>query len=213
VKSRDDLVSIAQIVGGDWVEGPYYDEAEAGMDDQWRSMIWPLIEGSDFSCTVELAAGHGRNTEKLRHLAKKLYAVDINKENIEFMKARFASAANVVCVKNDGVNLDGIRDGEATFVYSFDAMVHFDSDVVRAYLAEFKRVLRPGGRGFCHYSNYSGNPTGSYREHPGWRNFMSKELFEHYAAKEGLVPLRSELVAWSDGSYTDAMTLFERPSG
>ena len=59
------------------------------------------------------------------------------------------------------MTLADIPDGEATFVYSFDAMVYFDSDVVRAYLAEFRRVLAPSGTGFCHYSNYTGNPAGS----------------------------------------------------
>ena len=136
---------------------------------------------------VELATGHGRNSEKLRHLADRLYLVDINETNIEFLRRRFADAQNIVYVHNDGVSLDGIPDAEVTFLYCFDSMVHFDNDVVRAYLREFRRVLRPGGTGSCHYySNYTGNPTGSYRDHPGWRNFMSVELFEHYAAKEGL---------------------------
>ena len=97
-------------------------------------------------------------------------------------------------------------------MYCFDAMVHFDSDVVRAYLREFNRVLRSGGRCFSHYSNYTGNPTGSYRDHPGGRNFMSKELFEHYATKEGLRPVVSQLVTWTeDEGGFDALTLLEKP--
>jgi len=87
-------------------------------------------------------------------------------------------------------------------------MVHFDSDVVRSYLREFRRVLAIGGQGFCHYSSYTGNPTGTYRDHPGWRNFMSVELFEHYLAKEGLRPIESRVT----GSYPDGLTLFEKQS-
>lgn len=208
-KSRKlaELVSLAREVGNDWKEGPYYDEAEVGLDSDWTSLIWPLIQNCDFSCVVEIAAGHGRNSEKLRHLTERLYLVDINRENIDFLKRRFAGAANIVYVHNDGVSLDAIRSSEATFVYSFDSMVHFDSDVVRAYLDEFERVLRPGGRCFCHYSNYTGDPTGSYRDHPGWRNFMSQPLFEHYASKEGLNPVISQLIR-DDG---DAVTLLEKP--
>jgi ubiquinone/menaquinone biosynthesis C-methylase UbiE len=204
VESR--LRELAKRVGDDWTHGPYYDEAEAVIDEQWRRTIWPLIRSADFTVTVEVAAGHGRNSEKLRHLAHRLYLVDINETNIEFLRGRFADARNIVYVHNDGVSLDGIPDAEATFLYCFDSMVHFDSDVVRAYLREFRRVLQPGGTGFCHYSNYTGNPTGSYRDHPGWRNFMSVQLFEHYATKEGLEPTRSQLID------ADALTVFRRSS-
>lgn len=204
-------ISLAADVGNDWKGGVYYDDAEAAMDGQWNGLIWPFIQSRDFSRVVEVAAGHGRNSERLRRLADKLYLVDINIENIDFLKQRFRDASNVVYVHNNGTDLSEIPTGDATFVYSFDAMVHFDSDVVRAYLAEFARVLQVGGSGFCHYSNYKGNPTGSHRDHPGWRNFMCRELFEHYAWKEGLTPVKSIQLDWmGDGTDSDAMTLFEK---
>jgi ubiquinone/menaquinone biosynthesis C-methylase UbiE len=209
--TRDDqrLRELARAVGDDWRSGPYYDEAEAAMDYQWRAEIWPLISAADFACTVELAPGHGRNSERLRQLATRLYLVDINIENIDFLKRRFADVENVVVVHNNGVDLAAIPDATVTFVYSFDSMVHFDSDVVRAYLGEFERVLKAGGQGFCHYSNYTGNPTGSYRDHPGWRNFMSVALFEHYLTKEGLTPIRSRRIRETADS-SDAVTLFRK---
>jgi ubiquinone/menaquinone biosynthesis C-methylase UbiE len=203
----DDLLALARQVGDDWKEGPYYDDAEARMQADWAAVIWPIIASSDFTCVVELAAGHGRNSEKLRHLTDHLYVVDINEENIDFLRQRFTKAQNITYIHNDGVTLDGLPDGEATLIYCFDAMVHFDSDVVRAYLREFNRILRRGGHCFCHYSNYTGDPTGSYRDHPGWRNFMSRELFEHYASKEGLSPLSSRLIR----EDVDAVTLLEKP--
>ncbi len=212
VVDQDRLLALAKKVGDDWTEGPYYDAAEPAMGKYWDELIWPIIKDCDFTTVVEIGAGHGRNSEKLRHLAGKIYLVDINAENVQFLKERFAGADNVQLVLNNGVTIDDVPDGSATFVYSFDSMVHFDSDVVRAYLKEFCRVLKPGGLGFCHYSNYTGNPTGSYRDHPAWRNFMSRELFEHFAAKEGLASLRSELFDWGrDGTFSDALTLFRRP--
>ena len=45
-------------------------------------------------------------------------------------------------------------------------MVHFDSDVVRAYLKEFRRILKPGGHGFCHHSNYTGSLVAILRKSP-----------------------------------------------
>ena len=70
--------------------------------------------------------------------------------------------------------------------------------------------------GFCHYSNYSANTTGTYRHHPGWRNFMSIPLFEHYAAKEDLEPIRSIPIRWQtlpnrSPEAMDGLTLFRKP--
>ena len=210
------LSELAKEVGDDWIENPYYEEAEAALPPHWEHEIWPVIKDCDFTWTVEIAAGRGRNSERLRKLARKLYLIDINERNIEALKDRFRDAANIVFVKNDGFHLTGIPDEDATFVYSFDSMVHFDSDVVRFYLREFNRVLKRGGQGFCHYSNYSGNPTGSYRDHPGWRNFMSIPLFEHYATKEGLETIRSVPIRWQmlpdrSREALDGLTLFRNP--
>lgn len=189
-----DLVSIAAVVGADWTHGVYYDDAEAAMDGQWSGLVWPLISQSDFGDVLEIAAGHGRNTARLARVSGKVTATDINATNIAFLQHRFADASNVEIRLNSGADLRFIPGGSISFAYCFDAMVHFDSDVVRAYIREIRRVLRPGGRGFCHVSTFDGNPTGTYRDHPGWRNFMSRALFEHWLAKEGLRPLKTVYV-------------------
>jgi len=214
-------IQAAVAVGHDWVDGQYYDDAESAMEQQWTRLIWPLIEGSDFSTVLELAPGHGRNTAKLLPLSGHLYAVDINQTNIDFLDQRFAGAKNLTAFKNEGADLDKIDNATLTFVYCFDAMVHFDSDVVRSYIKEFRRVMKPGARAFMHYSAYDKNPTGTFRDHPGWRNFMNPTLFHHWLAKEGFKILRSELVndnllagenPSSATENTDAVTYFELPS-
>jgi len=212
VTDRDDLLALAKTVGDDWKSGPYYDQAERAMDVDWQGIVWPFIKDCDFSCVVDLAAGHGRNSEKLRHLAKKIYVVDINEENIEFLRRRFAASRNMVFIRNEGISLAGIANEEVTLVYTFDAMVHFDSDVVRAYLKEFHRVLKPGGHAFCHHSNFVDNPNGEFKDTDHWRNFMSRELFAHYAWKEGLEPVRAQLLDWDyTGRNIDCLTLVRKP--
>jgi ubiquinone/menaquinone biosynthesis C-methylase UbiE len=212
-RDRDQLARLAREIGENWVETPYFDQAEGDTDWHWHDFAFPMIQDCDFSVVLDLAAGHGRNAAKLLELAEKLYIVDVNEENVDFCRRRFHGDARVSFLVCDGISLTGVPDEEITLAYCFDSMVHFDSDVVRAYLGEFRRVLRPGGRGMCHHSNYSANPSADdFRDNPHWRNFMSRELFEHYCAKEGLVVIRSQLIEWGIPDL-DCITVFEKPAG
>lgn len=196
-----------------WAQSPYYDLAETGMVSRWRGHIWPMIQDCDFSHVVDLAAGHGRNSQMLRSVADRITVVDINQENVDFCKGRFAGDPKFRFIKNDGCTLADLEDNSVSLLYCFDAMVHFDSDVVRSYLREFHRVLQPGGRGFCHHSNYTGNPCGDFRDDGSWRNFMSQELFHHYCDKEQLSVLRAMAIDWAHTPHHDCLTLFEKPRG
>ena len=198
-------------VARDWKKSGYYDSAERGMDQRWASLIWPNIRDCSFDVVVDLAAGHGRNSRKLLEHAKQLYIVDVNEENVEFCRSRFADRKNVTIFRNNGYSLQPIPDKSVSLVYCFDAMVHFDSDVVRNYLDEILRVLRPGGHAFLHHSNMSTNPTGSYRDRPGWRNFMTRDLMAHWAAKAGLTVQHQQEVDWEPAAGVfDCITVLRR---
>jgi len=208
-RSRADLREKARLSGDPFKVSPYYDLAEPDMDRQWETLIWPMIKDLDFSCVLDLAAGHGRNTEKLRICADKVIVVDINQECIDFCRDRFKGDDKITLIKNDGTSLAGVGGGSVSLIYCFDAMVHFDSEVVFEYLREFYRVLKPGGHGFCHHSNFTGNPGGSFYETSHWRNFMSKELFAHYCVKSGLRVINSKVIDWSLPGL-DCLTLFQK---
>ena len=208
-KKKRRLLEEARSSGEPFRNGPYFDAAEPDMDKQWENLIWPMLKdrGIDFHCVLDLAAGHGRNSAKLRQYADRIIIVDINQENIDACKKRFKGDDRFVYFKNDGISLRGVRNKSVTFVYTFDSMVHFDSDVVREYLGEFYRVLKPGGYGFCHHSNYTDNPSGDFKKTFHWRNFMSKELFAHYCAKEGLTIVEQRVIDWSCEKL-DCLSLF-----
>jgi SAM-dependent methyltransferase len=208
--SVEKLAELAAYSGDPWAPAnPYFAHAEAYMEELWNNLIWPVIEGCNFSNTVDLAAGHGRNSVKLAALAKRLTIIDIQPGNIEVCKQRFSSREDVYCVVNNGFDMRPLPDDDVTLVYCFDSMVHFDSDVVRSYVRDTRRVLVPGGRGFFHHSNYSGGHD--WRTNPSSRNFMTKELFEHYALKEGLSIISQRLINWGNDLNIDCLTLLERP--
>lgn len=203
------LRQLAQKVGDDWKQQPYYDLAESHIDRQWLETVWPFIQDADFTNVVDLAAGHGRNSEKLKQYARSIHIVDINQENIDFCRRRFAGDSRFSFTRNDGCSLNFIPPDSVSLLYCFDAMVHFDSDVVRTYLKEFRRILKPGGLGFCHHSNYTENPGENVHTSPGWRNFMSQALFAHYCAKEGLTVVKSRVIDW-ERPGSDCLTLFRK---
>ena len=141
-------------------------------------------------------------------LAGRLHLVDLHPNNVEACRRRFAGDPRVVCHVPNGWSVP-LADAEASFLFCFDAMVHFDSDVVRAYLREARRVLAPGGRAFLHHSNYQEGHD--WRQAPHSRAFMSQRLMEHYALKEGLQGLRQRVIDWGGVPRLDCLSLLARP--
>jgi SAM-dependent methyltransferase len=213
--SVHELREAARRIGDDWINTPYYDQAEQG---EWLAPFWSdgspflrLFCQLDLTCVVELACGHGRHSEKLRDRAQTAILMDINPRNVKFCEERFSSVPQFRCALTDGYKFDSIEDEECTAVFCYDAMVHFDSDVVRSYLVDAARILKPGGRGLFHHSNHTANPGGNLHEDRNWRNFMSESLFHHYALKAGLRRVTFELLNWGGRAALDCLTLVEKP--
>jgi len=204
--SDSELVESANISGDPFKDSEYFALAEASMERHWGHFIEPIIGNGPLGTVIDLAIGHGRNTEKLRHIASKVIGVDINQECIDHCKDRFKDANNVELVKTDGTEFTGVADGSADLVYCFDAMVHFQPEIVEAYIPEFARVLKTGGKGFIHHSNWTNALGGNFQEQPHWRNFMSKDLFGYMLHKAGLKIVSQTVTGW-DASIPDAANL------
>lgn len=200
-----------------WVNTPYYEAVEKQASAQWRSLILPFLHSHeiDFSKVLELAIGHGRMTAHLLERSDHVIAVDVLQENIDFCAQRFESEPRLKLIRNDGVQLTGVDDHSITFGFCFDSMIHFDSDVVRSYLTEFQRVLTPGGTAFLHHSNLTRNPGGDFQKNAHARNFMSQAMFKHYAIKEGLEILKSQVIDWGQDKKKvpdlDCLSLVRKP--
>lgn len=211
--SQSELQTLAQYSGDPWnSKNRYFIDAEPHIISQWKGLIFPFLAGSDFRSVVDLAAGHGRNSSMIVSLPEleHLWIIDIQSANVEKCRERFSGYHNISFAVNNGYDLRPVPAGTVTLIYCFDAMVHFDSDVVRSYLRDAHRVLAPGGRAFFHHSNYTGGHD--WRKNPGSRNFMSRELMAHYAFKEGLSVLRQTPLDWSGQALLDCITLLEKPA-
>ncbi len=200
-----------------WHADPYYDRAE---QPDWLGTFWnrdnPLrpfrrVFGAlNLRATAELACGHGRHAAQIYTQVPALILLDVVAENVAFCKERFSGASNVAVMQNDGCTFRPIPDSSLTAIYCYDAMVHFEYDVVLSYIRDTARVLESGGRALYHHSILSAFPGRDHRKNPGGRNFMSHELFMHAARSAGLEVIERLTLDW-DAPNTDGLTLLEKP--
>lgn len=204
------LARLAAYSGDPWVaSSSYFAHAEKHMDMSWEKHIRPFTEGCDFTNVVDLACGHGRNSAKLLPLCKELIGLDIQSSNIDVCRTRFAAEPKARFLKNNGFDIVDVPSNWATLIYTFDAMVHFEPEVVRNYLLDMHRALKPGGRAFLHHSNYTGGRD--WKTNPNSRNYMSLEIMRQFATEAGLEIVRQKAIDWSTNKELDGLTLIEKP--
>lgn len=206
-----ELARLAAHSGDPWTaSNPYFAHAEQHMDAMWAKRIQPFIADCDLTHVVDLACGHGRNSAKLLPLAEGLIGVDIQQSNIDVCSKRFETEPKARFVKNNGYDIADVPSGWATLVYTFDAMVHFEPEVVRNYVLDLRRALRPGGHAFLHHSNYTGGRD--WRTNPASRNYMSLEMMRGFAAEAELEVIRQQVIDWGQHKDLDALTLLRKPA-
>jgi SAM-dependent methyltransferase len=202
---------------GSWKN--YYKGAEASMASSWAT-IFPMINGSDFTQVLEVAAGACRNTEKLLPLSGHISVTDIDPTAVDDCRKRFGKRPNdnakLSYAVVDGVHLP-VANESTTLIYQFDSGVHFNREVIHGYLKEFHRVLAPGGTGFFHHSNLAASEYPviddlDVTKNQAWRSNMTRSLFETYAKEVGLEMLCHPLVTWGGLKDLDAFARFRKPS-
>ena len=197
-----------------WV--PYFKDAEPHMDQQWDELIWPTIKDFDFTATLELAPGGGRNSAKLIPLSESIHLVDVNQYCIDLCKERFADYPGETKIHyhvNDGTSLEMIDSQSISAIYTWDSAVHMDKLVVKEYFKEFSRILKPGGRAFVHHSNYGSiSDNVEFKKNPHWRTNMSAELAKAFAAEAGVTIVSQQIIPWGgDTEDLDCITVLEKP--
>lgn len=198
--------------------GNYFADAEIHMAWQWENIIFPIIKDSDFTEVLEIAPGHGRNTEYLYRLSLKIHLVDVNESCVEACRERFGvrkDRCEFFYHLTNGNSLKSIADSTITFAYSFDSMVHFDKLVVEDYVKEISRVLRPKGTAFLHHSNFGAfRPNSDWAHNTGTRSDMTAGLMLAYAKACGLLVDFQRLSGRADGwgiDDLDCLTVLRKP--
>ncbi len=185
--------------GEEWSASPEWKESLV------EEVLAPAAEAAE--TILEIGPGGGRWTEPLHERAQQLILVDITERTLELCRARLDDPPNVSYLLSDGAGLRAVEDDSVDLIWSFDAFVHVAPLDVDAYLRDFARVLRPGGRAIIHHNDR--------RSRVGWRSPMSARLFARLARAKGLTVLR-QFESWGDGRFDvrdhgDVITDLRRP--
>jgi SAM-dependent methyltransferase len=104
--------------------------------------------GTDFRTftTLEIGCGPGRLMAALSAEFGRLYGVDVSGEMVALARENLREIAHAEARQGNGADLSGFADGSIDFCYSYAVFQHIpDEVVIRNYLREACRVLKPGG--------------------------------------------------------------------
>ena len=199
----------------DWSQrGDEWSEAWGGPSYQWWVTLHSRLQGYlPVGRILEIAPGYGRWTHFLRDLCDELIAVDIADTAIAHCRERFAGDPHLRFEVNNGTSLAVAGDRSIDLVFSFDSLVHAESDVIAGYVQEFARVLADDGVAFIHHSNMGSYEVGTYDPHNiHWRaTSVSAELIDGLARAAGLRCISQETIAWgTDALLNDCITVLTR---
>ncbi len=95
---------------------------------------------------LELGCGYGRALYHLLPHVRRAIGVDLAPEPLEQARALLAGRGECSLHVGDGVSLRPVADASIDKAFAFTVFQHLTRDQAASYLAEFARVLRPGGR-------------------------------------------------------------------
>jgi len=133
--------------GDEWSE--YWGTAHAQWVGCLLPRVFPFLKGR----ILEIAPGHGRWTQFLQPHCTSLIGIDLAQVCVDRCTERFGHYPNLEFKVNDGLTFPMIENASIDFAFSFDSLVHAESDVMSSYANELARVLKPGGFALLHHSN------------------------------------------------------------
>jgi ubiquinone/menaquinone biosynthesis C-methylase UbiE len=205
--------------------GDAWSDEWGGPTAQWKWCVYPRIRRHLPAETIlEIGPGMGRWTQFLRTCCENLIVVDISERCIDVCRERFGEQGMSYHL-GDGRTLSFLEDNSIDFTFSFESLIHTESDDLRSYLSELSRTLKPEATAFLHHSNLGrykryydlvrrvpkalreGLQARGVLDFDGWRAAtVSHQWVSREAEKLGLGVLSQELVPWGGKRLIDCFT-------
>lgn len=187
-------------------DGHEWSEHFGGTDALWNEYLFDLVKPFRNKAIVEIAPGFGRITQYLALLTDDLEIVDLNENCIKMTQSKLKHHVRGYHT-NDGKSLPMFDDNSKDLIFSFDSFVHMHADVTKAYLQECYRILKPGGFGIIHHSNFIDGKDLSFSNIAGRAN-MTLDNFNAILTSNNLVPVSNTPIEFP--SVTDYITFFRK---
>lgn len=191
----------------DWTNaGEEWSAPFGGSAWEWHWCIRPrLMSLLPCSAIVEIAPGYGRWTRFLTSLCQSYVGVDLAGNCVDACNERFKGRERTNFVLGSGCDLPGVEDQSIDLVFSYDSLVHVEATEMRGYVSEIRRVLRPGGHAFVHYSNMLDVGTDPDEQHLRAPT-MGSSLMREFVAEESMFVEVEETFPSGD-SFINALSL------
>ena len=131
----------------DWNDEEYFESGRENVRREILTDMGNICQGKDPKemTVLEIGCGSGRITRALSEVFGQVYAVDISGEMIRQARQSLADRPNAHVFQNSGADLSVLGDIRVDFAFSFIVFQHIPSrDVIRSYVREAHRLLRPG---------------------------------------------------------------------
>ena len=203
--------SLTPNTGESW--DSYYDEAEATAHNVYERHFVPVLDKYpiSFRHTLDFACGRGRIAEQVylhnKNGIEKIICCDSNQLAIDYCRTRFADSDKFDFLVNEADEMHTVPlkfpDECFSFIFSWNAMVHFSYKWLDFYIGEFWRMLQSGGYAFIHHSNL-GSPSvydgqakhETWNMNPGSRTLVSSVDVQRIAEKNGFVVVDQKIIDW-----------------
>lgn len=131
-------------IGRKWDLAEFFQTGEREIDGLLETLALHQID-FDFAAALDFGCGVGRLSQALSRKFQSVSGVDISPTMIETAKSLNQYKDSCSYFLNARRDLQIFKDETFSFIYSNIVLQHIPPDLIRQYLAEFSRVLKPDG--------------------------------------------------------------------
>jgi SAM-dependent methyltransferase len=156
-----------------WKRGWDVESFLASGEEDFERLVRPTLRRCGIpengKAVLELGCGAGRMTGSFARRWERAYAFDISTEMLGKARRIHSEARNIAWLLSNGTDLSCVATGAMDFVFSYLVLQHLpDEELVKRYIGEMLRVLRPGGAALFQY-NGGFVRTMNWRGRAAWR--------------------------------------------